>query len=174
VTANFRFFDFTFETDVPIFSVTDTALTGAEIPIGISRMMMDFYNTQFAGSSSLFPKMPSSFLLGQQITFTFGASKLFPSTATIASPITGKIAAISNDFPGFGIVLPESIVREKVAETGYALGKPYKIVAYMNDVHDRAAITTSYKNEVILFDADSIAKKQNQLELVALWISVAA
>ena len=121
VTANFRFFNFNFETDVPVFSVTDSALTGAEIPVGISRVMMDFYNTQFAGSSELFPQMRSSFLIGQSIDFTFGESKIFPSLGNIAEPVTGKVVAIRNDFPGFGIVLPESLVRKKVEETGYTL-----------------------------------------------------
>jgi len=171
VTANFRFFNFTFETDVPIFSVTDNVLTGAEVPVGISRVMMDFYNTQFAGSSDLFPQMHSAFLIGQEIEFTFGESKIFPSLAHIAEPVVGKVVAIRNDFPGFGIVLPESLVRAKIEETGYSLGKPYKIVAYMKNPADRAALEREYSKEKLRFDVDGIKKKQEQMSLIALGVS---
>ena len=171
VTANFRFFNFNFETDVPVFSVTDSALTGAEIPVGISRVMMDFYNTQFAGSSELFPQMRSSFLIGQSIDFTFGESKIFPSLGNIAEPVTGKVVAIRNDFPGFGIVLPESLVRKKVEETGYTLGRPYKIVAYMKDPKDRAELEKTYSKEKLRFDIDGIQKQQEQMTIIAVILS---
>lgn len=71
VVAHFSFFTFKFETDVPVFSVTDGVLTGATVPIGLSRAMVDFYNAQFAGSSPLFPEMNGQFLIGRNITFIF-------------------------------------------------------------------------------------------------------
>ena len=58
--------------------MTDGVLVGSGIPIGISRSMVDFYNVQFAG-----------------------ASKIFPSLSRIATPITGNIVRIGDDFPGF-------------------------------------------------------------------------
>ncbi len=62
VSAKFGFFAFSMESDIPVFSVTDSALTGATIPVGMSRTMIDLYNTQFAGSSNLFPQMRENFL----------------------------------------------------------------------------------------------------------------
>ena len=79
--------------------------------------MVDFYNSQFAGSAPVFPQMNPKFLIGQGVRITFGASKIFPSVAKVASPIDGKIMTIGDDFPGFGIVLPESIVQAKMTET---------------------------------------------------------
>ena len=110
VSAKFGFFDFGLESDVPVFSVTDSALTGAKIPVGISRVMLDLYNSQFAGSSAYFPQMKDFFLIGQKIDFTFGKSKIFESSNRVSEPITGTITTINNEFPGVGLILPESIV----------------------------------------------------------------
>lgn len=63
--------------------------------------MVDFYNLQFAGSSPMFPKVNESFLIGQTVRITFGASKIFPSLPNIATPIDGTVTRIGNDFPGF-------------------------------------------------------------------------
>ena len=101
VLAKFSLFSFGLETDIPVFSVTDSALTGATLPIGISRSMVDFYNIQFAGTSIMFPKVTESFLIGQSVKITFGASKIFPSLSHIATPIDGTIVRIGDDFPGF-------------------------------------------------------------------------
>lgn len=62
VSAKFGFFAFSLESDIPVFSVTDNVLTGATIPVGMSRTMIDLYNTQFAGSSVYFPHMKEDFL----------------------------------------------------------------------------------------------------------------
>jgi hypothetical protein len=99
--AKFSLFAFGLETDIPVFSVTDSALSGTGIPVGISRSMVDFYNIQFAGSSEMFPKVDPIFLIGQTVRLTFGASKIFPSLPNIATPIDGTITQIGDDFPGF-------------------------------------------------------------------------
>lgn len=91
VIAKFSLFQFGLDIDMPIFAVSDGYLTGSEIPIGMPRAMIDFYNIQFAGSSAMFPKISESFLIGQSIELTFGASKIFPSLPRIASTITGKV-----------------------------------------------------------------------------------
>lgn len=122
------------ESDIPVFAVTDNVLTGSRIPVGLSRSMIDFYNLQFAGSSPMFPRVTESFLLGQSVEVTVGASKIFPSLPSIATPFKGTISHIGDDFPGFGIVLPESIIRNSMQEIGYTLGNPYKIVAYLKNV----------------------------------------
>lgn len=64
VSAKFGFFSFALESDIPVFSVTDSALPSRknEIPVGMSRTMIDLYNTQFAGSSAMFPQMKDFFL----------------------------------------------------------------------------------------------------------------
>lgn len=163
VVAKFSLFSFGLETDIPVFSVTDSALSGSGIPVGISRSMLDFYNLQFAGSSQMFPKVNEKFLLGQTVRLTFGASKIFPSLPTIATPIEGTIVEIGNDFPGFGLVIPESIVRSKMQEVGYALSSPYKIVAYMKDIHDMQMIREKYAAYSPEFDIDAIAKIQAKI-----------
>lgn len=163
VLAKFSLFSFGLETDIPVFSVTDGVLVGSGIPIGISRSMVDFYNVQFAGSSPMFPKVSEAFIKGQSVEITFGASKIFPSLSRIATPITGNIVRIGDDFPGFWIVIPESIVKSKMQEIGYNLGPPYKIVAYMKDINDRSMVATKYADYNPEFDSDSIAKFREQI-----------
>lgn len=163
VVAKFSLFSFWLETDIPVFSVTDSALSGSGIPVGISRSMVDFYNLQFAGSSPMFPKVNESFLIGQTVRITFGASKIFPSLPNIATPIDGTVTRIGNDFPGFWLVIPESIVRSKMQEVGYTLAPPYKIVAYMKDIHDRKIVEQKYGAYNPEFDIDAIAKTQAKI-----------
>lgn len=166
VLAKFSLFQFGLDIDMPIFAVSDGYLTGSEVPIGMPRAMIDFYNIQFAGSSTMFPKISESFLLGQTIDLTFGASKVFPSLPRTASPITGKIVRVSDDFPGFGIIIPESIVRAKMQETGYSLGNPYKIVGYMKNATDRNVIETTYRTYNPQFDADTIREFQSKISFL--------
>ena len=163
VLAKFSLFSFGLETDIPVFSVTDNALSGSGIPVGISRSMVDFYNVQFAGSSPMFPKVSETFIKGQGVKITFGASKIFPSLPRIATPIDGTIVRIGDDFPGFWIVIPEMIVKQKMQEIGYDLGPPYKIVAYMKDIRDRNIVATKYAAYNPEFDVDSIAKAKEQI-----------
>jgi hypothetical protein len=175
VVAKFSLFAFGLETDIPVFSVTDSALSGTGIPVGISRSMVDFYNIQFAGSSEMFPKVDPIFLIGQTVRLTFGASKIFPSLPNIAAPIDGTITQIGDDFPGFWLVLPESIVRAKMQEVGYPLSPPYKIVAYMKDMWDLQKVREIYRAYHPEFDRDTIAKAQEKvffLRNVFLGISI--
>lgn len=134
----------------------------------MSRTMVDLYNTQFAGSSKFFPQMSAEFLLGQKIEFTFGKSKIFNSTNAIASPITGTLSAINNDFPGFGIVLPESIVQKKLKEIGFSLGAPYKIVAYMKNPDLRNTIVQSHPGLNIRFSMDDIKKMEEKIMIAGV------
>lgn len=48
VLANFRMFSFSLETDMPIFAISDSSLTGSNTPIGISQILIDFYNKEFS------------------------------------------------------------------------------------------------------------------------------
>jgi len=128
--------------------------------------MLDFYNIQFAGTSIVFPKISESFIIGQTVKITFGASKIFPSLSRIAEPIVGNIVRVGEDFPGFGIVMPESMVRQKMKEVGYTLAPPYKIVAYMKDIKNQDAVRQKYAPYNIEFDIDSIRKLQEKMFFV--------
>lgn len=165
VSAKFGFFSFALESDIPVFSVTDAFLTGSKIPVGMSRTMLDLYNTQFAGSANVFPQMREGFLIGQKIEFTFGKSKIFQSSEHIANPITGTITTINNDFPGLGLVLPETIVREKMAEAGYSIGTPYKVVAHIKDLKNRHEIEQKYSQYSLTFEVDKIQEMRDRINL---------
>lgn len=167
VSAKFWFFSFSLESDIPVFSVTDSTLTWAKIPVGISRSMIDLYNTQFAGSSGMFPIMKEKILLWQEIEFTFWKSKIFQSSSSIAKPIIGTISSINNNFPALGIVLPESIVRQKMQETGYNLWNPYKIIAYMKPNAKIQDIRKKYKNIHPVFEIDEIQKTKSKINFIA-------
>ena len=163
VLAKFSLFDFHLETDIPVFSVTDTALSWSSIPIGISRAMLDFYNMKVAWTTAMLPRIPETFIKWQWVLITFWASKIFPPLSQIATPIEGKIIKIDENFPGFWITLPESIVKQKMWEIGYTLSPPYKIVAYMHDVSMIPYIEEKYGKYHIQFDATMIQKRNEQI-----------
>lgn len=168
VSAKFGFFSFALESDIPVFSVTDSALQSRknEIPVGMSRTMIDLYNTQFAGSSAMFPQMKDFFLKWQKIEFTFGKSKIFQSSSQVAEPIVGTISDIHHDFPALGLVLPESIVEKKLSEIGFAMGSPYKIVAYIKNLDDKKKIEELYQNGLTTrFEIDEIAETKRKIGL---------
>ncbi len=166
VLARFSLFDFALETDIPIFSVTDSALTGAEMPIGISRAMIDFYNMKIAGTSSMLQKIPETFMRWQSVELTFGSSKLFPPLWKVASTIVGKITTIDENFPGFWLTLPESVVRDKMREVGYTLSPPYKIVAYMRDTSLISTIEKKYSEYKLQFDAYMLRDLRGQIDFM--------
>lgn len=170
VSAKFGFFDFGLETDIPVFSVTDFALTGAEIPVWMSRVMLDVYNSQFAGSSKFFPQMRDFFLIGQKIEFTFGKSKIFASSNAIWEPITGTITKISNDFPGLGLILQESLVKNELSKIGFSLGNPYKVVTYVKNMDEKENIEKFFKakNIVTNFEIDEIEKTRKKIQSIGL------
>ena len=114
----------------------------------------------------MFPRVTPSFLIGQRVDITFGASKIFPSLPKIATPITGNIIQIGDDFPGFGIVIPESIVIEKMREIGYKLSPPYKVVAYMKNLRDMDDTRAKYSKYNIRFDQDTIREFQAKLSFI--------
>lgn len=172
VSAKFGFLGFSMESDIPVFSVTDMALTGATTPVGMSRIMIDLYNTQFAGSSPYFPQMRDVFLRGQKIEFTFGKSKIFQSSNTIAEPIIGTVTTISHDFPAFGLVLPESIVQKKMNEAGFVLGNPYKITAYMTDISHKDTLAGQYGDLNIKFESDQIAATKTKIYLAGTIVAI--
>lgn len=172
VSAKFGFFNFGLESDIPVFSVTDSALTGAKTPVGMSRIMLDLYNTQFAWSSEFFPQMRDFFLIWQKIDFTFGKSKIFESSHKISDPITGTITTINNEFPGIGLILPESIVQSELQKIGYKLGSPYKIITEIKNINNKNKIEEKYKNIWIktTFEIDEINETKEKINNIAIVI----
>jgi hypothetical protein len=166
VLARFALFDFPLETDIPVFSVTDTALTGSGVRIGMSRAMIDFYNSRIAGSSAMFPQIPELLMQGQSVRLIFGASRMFPPASQTAIPIEGRISQIDENFPGFGLTLPESIVRSKMTEIGHPLSPPYKIVAYMKDPADITTIKARYGAYHSGFDLYRIHGREEQIGFI--------
>lgn len=64
--VKFSIFTFGLETDFPIIAVTDSFFKDFHsdgVKIGLPRAMIDFYNLQFAGSSSEFPRVRKEWLL---------------------------------------------------------------------------------------------------------------
>lgn len=70
VLAQMDIFSFHLATDIPVFGISDEFFSGIStkknsgenIPIGISKSMLEFYNLQVAGSASFFPRMNEYFL----------------------------------------------------------------------------------------------------------------
>lgn len=168
VMAKIGFLGFELESDVPVFSVTDSALPNQKNAVGISRTMLDLYNTQIAGSSQMFPKMKEIFLLGQNVEFIFGKSKIFQTPTHSSVPLNGKITTINNDFPAIGFTLTESTVREKMHEIGYAIGNPYRIIAYMKNPKDADAIKNDYQKIHLTFDKEENAQFRGQIFFIGM------
>lgn len=78
----------------------------------------------------------------------------------------GTISEINHDFPGLGLVLPESIVEKKLAEIGFEMGSPYKIVAYIKNLDDKKKIEELYQNGLTTrFEIDEIAETKRKIGL---------
>jgi hypothetical protein len=167
VLAKFGMFQFSLETDMPIFAVSDTSLTGSEIPMGISQLLIDFYNKEFSGTTPYFPLFTKEMLLGQKITLEFGKSKLFSLSTTPSTPVKGTITSVKNDYPWFGIMVGESLVKEKLWEIGATLGNPYKIVGYMKDPRYKDQIENTYSTKYSLeFDTEAIEKLKERTKII--------
>lgn len=67
-------------------------------------------------------------------------------------------------------MLPESVVRAKMTETGYELGKPYKVVAYMKQLEDKASIEKDYSKDNPIFDIEGIKEFEHKTESIAIII----
>ena len=67
--------------------------------MGISQILIDFYNKEFSGTSPFFPLFTKEMVLGQKITLVFGKSKLFSLSSTPSSPLIGTITSVKNDYP---------------------------------------------------------------------------
>lgn len=130
--------------------------------------MLDYYNAQFAGSAIEFPEINEKFLIGQPVTVTVGASKLFNISNQPATPINAHISSVHPDYPGFGIVLREDTMKGRLAEIGQTLGNPYKITAYMRDITVKDALGKKYKNLNLNFDSDKIDKLEEMLDTIQL------
>lgn len=130
--------------------------------------MIDYYNTQFAGSTNMFPEMNEKFLIGQPVTITVGGSKLFNVPTLPATPIQAHISSIHSDYPGFGLVLREDILRDRLAEIGQSLGNPYKITAYMKNLEEKNRLKEKYKNLHLTFDNDKIEELETRLTTISI------
>lgn len=170
ILAKFWLFSFALETDIPVFAYSGKALTGSEI--GISRRMLDYYNLQLAGSSSIFPAMNEMFLRGQKVALTVWASKLFKLDTTPAATFEWVISDINPNYPGFWIVIPEEIISKKLSEIGRSLSAPYLISAKIKDMKDREKLTALYPTLSFKFDIDSMKEVQKQIRFIQ-WIFLA-
>ncbi len=130
--------------------------------------MLDYYNTQFAGSTNMFPEMNEKFLIGQPVTITVGGSKLFNVPTQPTTPVQAHIASIHSDYPGFGLVLREDILKNRLHEIGQSLGNPYKVTAYMKNPESKEVLREKYKNLHLSFDSDKIEELEEKLTTIKL------
>lgn len=128
--------------------------------------MLDYYNSQFAGSANMFPEMNEKFLIGQPVIITVGGSKLFNVSTLPATPIQAHIASIHSDYPGFGLVLREDVMRNRLSEIGQSLGNPYKVTAYMKNPIEKTILKEKYKNLNLSFDSDKIQELEAKLTTI--------
>ncbi len=164
----FDIFSFHLDTDVPVFSLRDSF--GELSGFGVSPSMLHYYNLELAWSHPMFPTLDEDFLRGKKVSLIFGASKMFSLGTPAASPLTGSIVSVDWDYPWFGIVASERQVESRLREIQMSLRQPYKIVAYMKDPLSRDIIMSRYKDLNIVFDQDSIAKRDRQYQ--ALFLSL--
>lgn len=130
--------------------------------------MLDYYNSQFAGSTTMFPEISEKFLIGQPVVVTVGASKLFNISNNSANPINARISSIHPDYPGFGIVLREDALKSRLAEIGQSLGNPYKVTAYMKNPEEKGILKEKYKSLHLTFDSDKIDELKAKLTTIRL------
>ncbi len=185
VVVTMNIFSFTLETDVPVFAVSDNYFCKNEttcslenhMPIGISRLLFDFYNTNLAGSAQFFPRFPEWILKWQSMEFSFWTSKIFDYKLPNPSILTWVVQKIEWDLPWFGITLPRSSVEKSMNALGFYIGKPYKIIWYIEHGVSPESIREKYKKHGVnvLFDSDkteNIHKKLSLYQTLLLSVSI--
>lgn len=80
-------------------------------------------------------------------------------------PLTEKITRLDPDFPGFGIVISDTLARENMKKLGYVPREPYRVVFFMNEGASIPALRERYKNFTLIFDADTIEKKRTDFSV---------
>lgn len=185
VVVKVGLFQFSLETDIPIFSVSDSYFCKEKSPcdfsqnppIGISRSLFDFYNSQLAGTADFFPRFPEWLIRGQKMEFTFGKSKIFEYTMKTGATIIGSVRVIENDLPGFWLTLPESVVQKQLASLWYRHEQPYKVVGYKKEGISPDVIRNSYVSlwNTVRFDTDKLEQIHAKLafyrQVLFLWNS---
>ncbi len=174
VLAQMDIFSFHLATDIPVFGISDEFFAGISpkksawenIPIGISKSMLEFYNVQVAGSASFFPRMNEYFLKWQAMKLEFGKSKIFDYSEK--SPILKfwSVVTISNDLPGFGLSIPISVVNDSLKKLWYPTPRPYRAIAYLKNTGDIEKIKSAYSDYTLVFDRDKIAQAEKNMKLI--------
>ncbi|MFO0764152.1 MAG: hypothetical protein U0518_04850 [Candidatus Gracilibacteria bacterium] len=183
VLAQMDIFSFHLATDIPVFGISDEFFSGIStkknsrenIPIGISKSMLEFYNLQVAGSASFFPRMNEYFLKGQIMTLEFGKSKLFDYAEK--SPIlrSGSVVTINQDLPGFGLSIPLSVVQGSLQKLGYKTPRPYRAIIYLKNIEDIEKIKSSYQGYTFVSDRDKIAQAEKNIQFLrSIFLTIAA
>lgn len=119
--------------DIIIFSITDSFFGNIwwdTMPVAISEIMLNLYNTQVADEWIL-PAIPRALLPLATITFDFGSST-FLQTDSISIRLPWKIQKVSGILP-VGIIIPESIARGIVSDLWKWSVNPYKITVIAKD-----------------------------------------
>lgn len=60
----------------------------------------------------------------------------------------------------------ESVVKEKMQEIGFSLGKPYKIVGYVKNIDNKAKIEEKYKHITTRFEIDEIHETKQKIAFI--------
>jgi len=165
-------FWYALETDVPFFTASDRLFCGTEActsptPVWFSRLLLDFYNLNIAGTAEFFPKIPEALITSHDITLTLGTSKVFDYNTTRPYAFSGRISAITPDFPSMGITIPESVGRTALASLGKSLDRPFRLIWYAHADTDIEGIRSRYGSGYqVRFDTDRQAQLSEKLTLL--------
>lgn len=134
-------------TDVILFAISDDFFGTFEedtIPVAISEIMLNLYNTQIA-EEWILPTIPKEFLSLATLDFNFGKS-IFLQDTTSSVRLSGKIERVSGILP-VGLVIPESVAYDVVERLWRWTINPYKVTVVADNQEHMQYLLDIYSNQ---------------------------
>ncbi len=156
-----------FTTDVIVFAISDNFYNdhGYALGVGISDKILDFYNTNLAGTTALYPTINQNMLKILDMKLTFGKSTFYQYDSTYS--IDKKITAIDPNLPVLWLTIPKSYADEITAKLKKWKAILYKIQGITKDEAYIPEIINEYKQTYeVGYDQEMYLKIQNKLKNV--------
>lgn len=154
-------------TDVVVFAVGDNFYNdyGYALGVGISDKILDFYNTNLAGTTALYPNINENMLKFLDMDLTFGKSTFYQYDTSYSK--NEKISAIDPNLPVLWLTIPKSYADEIIKKLGKWKAILYKIQGITKDESYIKDIIAEYKkNYEVWYDQEMYLQIQNKLKNV--------
>lgn len=154
-----------FSSDIFLFAISDDffeqSIVSSRMPIAISELMLNLYNTQLADSTIL-PRITTSSLRLFRVNMIFWQSSVFNIQGPAVTR-SARINRVSGILP-LGVTVPESEARDIVDTLNDGEVTPYKVIVIVEDESMISYIINTYGDDfVIETNYDQIQKIQQRI-----------